>query len=129
MADPAKRAAFERYNRLDVALYRNATQIWCAEWYKAIGDRESCVRTYAHAHPGTPSRRWRKHRATSVCIVTLGGGGLRLLLVDAHGWARADQVSISMHVVDAADGGPELAVLDVGQREGRRLAAVGAVPV
>ncbi len=49
------RALFERYNRLDVALYRNATQIWCAEWYKAIGDRESCVRTYAHAHPGTPS--------------------------------------------------------------------------
>ena len=58
-----------------------------------------------------------------------GGKGCRLLLVDAHRGARADQVSISMHVVDAADGGPELRVLDVGQREGRRLAAVGAVPV
>ena len=45
----------ERYNRLDVALYRNATAIWCAEWYNAIGDRESCVRTYAHARPGTPA--------------------------------------------------------------------------
>ena len=48
-------ALFERYNRLDVALYRNATAIWCAEWYRAIDDRESCVRTYAHARPGTPS--------------------------------------------------------------------------
>jgi hypothetical protein len=35
--------------------YRNATHIWCAEWYKAIRDRESCVRTYAHARPGTPA--------------------------------------------------------------------------
>jgi len=42
------------YNRLDVALYRNATAIWCAEWYRAIRDRESCVRTYSHARPGTP---------------------------------------------------------------------------
>ena len=67
-------------------------------------------------------------KVTSVCVVTLGGGGLRLLLVDAHRGARADQVSISMHVVDAADGGPELRVLDVGQREGRRLPAVRAVP-
>ena len=55
LADVEKRALFERYNRLDVALYRNATQIWCAEWYKALRDRESCVRTYAHAHHGTPS--------------------------------------------------------------------------
>ena len=53
--DARRRALFERYNRLDVALYRNATAIWCAEWYNAIGDRESCVRTYAHARPGTPS--------------------------------------------------------------------------
>ena len=53
--DAGRRALFEGYNRLDVALYRNATAIWCAEWYKAIDDRESCVRTYAHAHPGTPS--------------------------------------------------------------------------
>ncbi len=53
--DARRRALFERYNRLDVALYRNATQIWCAEWYKALRDRESCVRTYAHAHHGTPS--------------------------------------------------------------------------
>ena len=53
--DAGRRALFERYNRLDMALYRNATQIWCAEWYKALRDRESCVRTYAHAHPGTPS--------------------------------------------------------------------------
>ena len=53
--DAGRRALFERYNRLDVALYRNATQIWCAEWYKALRDRESCVRTYAHAHHGTPA--------------------------------------------------------------------------
>ena len=53
--DAGRRALFEGYNRLDVALYRNATAIWCAEWYNAIGDRESCVRTYAHARPGTPS--------------------------------------------------------------------------
>ena len=53
--DAGRRALFERYNRLDVALYRNATAIWCAEWYNAIGDRESCVRTYAHARPGTPA--------------------------------------------------------------------------
>ena len=59
--------------------------------------------------------------------LSLGGEGV-LLLVDAHRRARANQVSISMHVVDAADGGPELRVLDVGQREGRRLARVGAVP-
>ena len=55
LKDAGRRALFERYNRLDMALYRNATQIWCAEWYKALRDRESCVRTYAHAHPGTPS--------------------------------------------------------------------------
>ena len=55
LADGMKRALFERYNRLDVALYRNATQIWCAEWYRALRDRESCVRTYAHAHHGTPA--------------------------------------------------------------------------
>ena len=54
LKDARRRALFERYNRLDVALYRNATHIWCAEWYKAMGDRDSCVRTYAHAHPGTP---------------------------------------------------------------------------
>ena len=53
--DAGRRALFEGYNRLDVALYRNATAIWCAEWYNAIGDRESCVRTYAHAQPGTPA--------------------------------------------------------------------------
>ena len=53
--DAGRRAFFEGYNRLDVALYRNATQIWCAEWYKALRDRESCVRTYAHARPGTPA--------------------------------------------------------------------------
>ena len=53
--DAGRRALFERYNRLDVALYRNATAIWCAEWHNALGDRESCVRTYAHAHHGTPS--------------------------------------------------------------------------
>ena len=53
--DARRRALFERYNRLDVALYRNATAIWCAEWYNAIGDRESCVRTYAHHQPRTPS--------------------------------------------------------------------------
>jgi hypothetical protein len=53
--DAGRRALFEGYNRLDVALYRNATAIWCAEWYNAIGDRESCVRTYAHARPGTPT--------------------------------------------------------------------------
>ena len=52
--DAGRRALFEGYNRLDMALYRNATAIWCAEWYNAIGDRESCVRTYAHARPGTP---------------------------------------------------------------------------
>ena len=52
--DARRRALFERYNRLDVALYRNATAIWCAEWYRAIRDRESCVRTYSHARPGTP---------------------------------------------------------------------------
>ena len=50
-----RRALFEGYNRLDFALYRNATHIWCAEWYKALRDRESCVRTYAHAHAGTPA--------------------------------------------------------------------------
>ena len=55
LKDAGRRALFERYNRLDVALYRNATQIWCAEWYKAIEDRDSCVRTYAHAHHGTPA--------------------------------------------------------------------------
>ena len=55
LKDAGRRALFERYNRLDVALYRNATDIWCAEWYNAIGDRESCVRTYAHHQPGTPS--------------------------------------------------------------------------
>ena len=55
LKDAGRRALFERYNRLDVALYRNATHIWCAEWYKALRDRESCVRTYAHAHHGTPS--------------------------------------------------------------------------
>ena len=33
----------------------DATAIWCAEWYKALRDRESCVRTYAHAHHGTPA--------------------------------------------------------------------------
>ena len=38
-----------------MALYRNATHIWCAEWHKALRDRESCVRTYAHARPGTPA--------------------------------------------------------------------------
>ena len=55
LADARRRASFEAYNRLDVALYRNATHIWCAEWYKALRDRESCVRTYAHHQPGTPS--------------------------------------------------------------------------
>ena len=55
LKDAGRRALFERYNRLDVALYRNATHIWCAEWYKALRDRESCVRTYAHARPGTPA--------------------------------------------------------------------------
>ena len=53
LKDAGRRALFERYNRLDVALYRNATHIWCAEWHKALRDRESCVRT-AHL-PGTPS--------------------------------------------------------------------------
>ena len=53
--DAGRRALFEGYNRLDVALYRNATAIWCAEWYKAVQDRESCDRTYAHARPGTPA--------------------------------------------------------------------------
>ena len=57
-----------------------------------------------------------------------GGGGV-LLLVDAHRRARANQVSITVDVVDAADGGPELRVLDVGQREGRRLPTISAVPV
>ena len=38
-------------------------------------------------------------------------------------------MSISMHVVDAADGGPELVELDVGRREGGGVARVGAVPV
>ena len=55
LKDAGRRALFERYNRLDVALYRNATHIWCAEWHKALRDRESCVRTYAHARPGTPA--------------------------------------------------------------------------
>ena len=31
LKDARRRALFERYNRLDVALYRNATHIWCAE--------------------------------------------------------------------------------------------------
>ena len=53
---------------------------------------------------------------------------MRLLLVDAHRRARADEVSITMNVVDAADRRPELALLDVREREGRRLPAVGAVP-
>ena len=53
---------------------------------------------------------------------------MRLLLVDAHRGARANEVPVAVDVVDAADGGPELRVLDVGQGEGRRLAAVGAVP-
>ena len=66
---------------------------------------------------------------TLVYVSLLSGGeGCRLLLVDAHGRARANQVPVAVDVVDAADGGPELRVLDVGQREGRRLAAVGAVP-
>ena len=55
LKDAGRRALFERYNRLDVALYKNATAIWCAEWYRALRDRESCVRTYAHHQPGTPA--------------------------------------------------------------------------
>ena len=54
---------------------------------------------------------------------------MRLLLVDAHRRARADEVSITVDVVHAADGGPELRFLDVREREGRRFARVGAVPV
>ena len=61
-------------------------------------------------------------------VSLLSGGKGVLLLVDAHRRARADEVSIAVDVVHAADRRPELRVLDVGQREGRRLARVGAVP-
>lgn len=55
LADPAKRVAFERYNGLDRALYANATATWCAAWARAMEDRTSCVRAYAHEHPGVPA--------------------------------------------------------------------------
>ena len=37
------RAAFERHNALDRALYDGATNLWCAEWRRATADPDSCV--------------------------------------------------------------------------------------
>ena len=62
-------------------------------------------------------------------VSLLSGGKGVLLLVDAHRRARADEVPVAVDVVDAADGGPELRVLDVRERKRGRLARVGPVPV
>ena len=68
-------------------------------------------------------------REQLVYVSLLSGGKGVLLLVDAHRRARADEVSIAVDVVHAADRRPVLGLDQRRQRVHGLLAAVGVVPV
>lgn len=55
--------------------------------------------------------------------------GVLAWLIIFHGRARADEVAVTIGVVNASDGGPEFSKAEIGERIGSVFARVGVVPL